>query len=62
VLAPEKIPLKYSKDTPLNFTVPKEGTTSANFDLTGDPPPTPVNGSPPKGYSVKKPDVPNLHR
>ena len=53
ILVPEKVPLKYSQGTPLTFTVPRGGTDSANFDLTGDPPPTPnTKGEPPKGLVV----------
>ena len=52
VAVPEKVPLKYSKDTPLTFTVPEEGTNAANFDLTGEPPPIPNEGQPPKGYTT----------
>ena len=37
VLVPEKVPLKYGRESPLTFDVPKGGTDSANFDLTGDP-------------------------
>jgi hypothetical protein len=31
-----KLPKSYNQDTKLTFTVPAEGTTEANFDLTSD--------------------------
>lgn len=31
-----RIPKTYNQNTTLTFTVPAEGTTEANFDLTGD--------------------------
>ena len=51
VQVPEKVPLKYGREAPLTFDVPKGGTDSANFDLTGDPPPVPKTGAPPRARS-----------
>lgn len=33
----DKIPAKYNKDTKLEFEVPADGTTSANFELKSEP-------------------------
>ena len=60
VLVPEKVPLKYGRESPLTFDVPKGGTDSANFDLTGDPPPLPKTGAPPRGAIAR--DTPRGRR
>jgi len=60
VLVPEKVPQKYGRESPLTFDVPKEGTDSANFDLTGDPPPMPKTGAPPRGAIAR--DTPRGRR
>ena len=63
VAVPEKVPFKYNKEAALQFTVPKEGTNAANFDLTGEPPPMPdKKGAPPKGLVGPKGDKPPRHR
>jgi hypothetical protein len=55
VLIPEKVPAKYSRDSPLTFTVPPGGTSAADFDLSGEPPPPPKRGGqPPKGVGPNR--------
>jgi hypothetical protein len=55
VVVPEKVPAKYSKEIPLTTTVPPGGTSTANFELSGEPPPPPKKGGqPPKGVGVTR--------